>query len=73
MLGPLLFVIFINDIDKVVFNRESDLSKFADDTKIFKTIETGKDTMAMQKSLNSLVTWSQFWDCLLYTSDAADD
>jgi len=36
LLGPLLFLIFINDLDKDI---NSNILKFADDTKIFKEIE----------------------------------
>ena len=40
VLGPLLFLIFINDIDTVVGGVDT-IKKFADDTKVGKKVETG--------------------------------
>ncbi len=40
MLGPLLFIIYINDIGSRV---TSNISKFVDDTKIGRTNKTGED------------------------------
>ncbi len=42
MLGPLLFIIFINDMDEVV-RQINILKKFADDTKLGKTVQVEKD------------------------------
>ena len=42
VLGPLLFVIFINDMDDMVSQIDT-LKKFADDTKLGKTVRTEKD------------------------------
>ena len=40
VLGPLLFVIYINDIDKHIASK---ILKFADDTKIFNIVQSSKD------------------------------
>jgi len=54
ILGPLLFIIYINNI-----NHHSDILKFADDAKCFKhIIITGVDQLALQEDVNALVTWS---------------
>ena len=36
-LGPILFLIFINDLDD---DLSSEVLKFADDTKVFRTVKT---------------------------------
>ena len=49
--GPLLFTIFIDDIDEEAL---CEISKFADDTKITSQVNTLNDIRSMQKTL---VNW----------------
>ena len=58
VLGPLLFVIFINDLPDCV---TSEAYLFADDTKIFRVIANEEDRGELQKDLNQLDTWSKDW------------
>ena len=58
VLGPLLFIIYINDIETGV---KSTLSKFADDCKIKKKVENVVDATEVQTDLNTLVKWSEKW------------
>jgi hypothetical protein len=60
VLGPLLFVIFINDMDAVV-QQINILRKFADDTKLGKTVVTETDRDELQEALNQLCTWADTW------------
>jgi hypothetical protein len=60
VLGPLLFVIFINDMDDVVTQVDS-LKKFADDTKLGKTVRTEKDREELQAALDQLCAWADKW------------
>jgi hypothetical protein len=53
VLGPLLFLIFINDLDLV--------AKFADDTKLGQQIESDADRASLQSALNRLCGWSDQW------------
>ena len=53
ILGPLLFLIFINDITETVTS--SDLLLFADDTKCFKTIGNPSDCHLLQQDLHFLI------------------
>ncbi len=56
VLGPVLFIIFINDIDVGLNNF---ISKFADDTKIGNSIITDHDRMNLQEDLRNILEWSQ--------------
>ena len=58
VLGPLLFLIYIDDLCNVV---ESMKSLFADDTKVFRVIKSGEDHRIRQKDLNSLMDWARKW------------
>lgn len=58
VLGPLLFIIYINDLPEAV---NSEVQIFADDTKIFKAIETVADSLTMQEDLNNILEWSSKW------------
>lgn len=54
-LGPLLFIIFINDIvDKVSHCK---VSLFADDLKIYKTIVSVVDCRQLQSDLDAILQW----------------
>ena len=59
-LDPLLFIIFIDDIDDVA-NFIDKLRKFADDTKVGNTIKTQNDCDMLQKTLDNLWDWSVKW------------
>jgi len=58
VLGPLLFIMFINDLPTVV---TSSVLTFADDAKIFQVIRTEEDHKALQNDLNALHAWSTTW------------
>ena len=58
VLGPLLFVLYINDIDH---NMSSPLLKFADDTKAFRDVGVMEDVDKLRSDLANLYKWSQDW------------
>ena len=58
MLGPILFLIYINDLDTGVMNW---ILKFADNTKIYARICQDKDAVGLQSDLNRLLQWSLAW------------
>ena len=58
VLGPVLFLIYINDLDQDLVSK---ISKFADDTKLGKAVSTLEDCQSLQKDLDSLHNWSLEW------------
>ena len=60
VLGPILFVIYINDMPEVV-DKDSIVYLFADDTKVFRHIQSQEDTIQLQSDINNLLQWSEKW------------
>ena len=61
VLGPCLFLIYINDIDSAIDSTFVLMMKFADDTKIAAIVETSVDCRKLQDQINNLFKWSQKW------------
>ena len=61
VLGPLLFLIYISDLDD---NITSNVLKFADDTKVFRSVNNDGDKQHLQNDLDRLVKWSEKWQML---------
>ena len=58
ILGPLLFLIYVNDMPENVM---STAKMFADDTKVYKGIKIIDDCKILQDDLNNLAAWSSKW------------
>ena len=58
VLGPLLFLIYINDFEDGV---ASNILKFADGTTIFRRVQTRQECRTLQDDLNRLDQWSANW------------
>lgn len=58
VLGPLLFILYINDIDDGIVSR---LSKFADDTKLFSEVSTKSNVIKLQSDIDKLAQWVNTW------------
>ena len=58
VLGPILFLIFIDDIDIGIYNR---ILKFADDTKLFGQVNNLQQIESMQRDVDSLCEWADKW------------
>ena len=58
VLGPILFIIYINDLPESV---QSDVFLFADDTKILRQVENQEDAKHLQDDITALEEWSAKW------------
>ena len=56
VLGPILFLIYINDLEDDI---SSKVLKFADDTKVFRNVNNDTDKQSLQDDLDKLVKWSE--------------
>ncbi|CAB3982156.1 Hypothetical predicted protein [Paramuricea clavata] len=57
ILGPILFAVFINDLPEVISNGSPE-AMYADDTKLFRNINSTTDGDCLQESLSNLDKWS---------------
>ena len=58
VLGPLLFVIYINDLPDML---SSSCLMFADDSKVYRKINNEDDMIKLQQNLVALEEWSNNW------------
>ena len=61
VLGPILFLIYINDLEDDI---SSKVLKFTDDTKVFRKVTNDTDKQSLQDDLDKLVKWSEKWQML---------
>ena len=57
VLGPLLFLILISDIDNDIV--DSFLSSFADDTRVGKSVGSDDDVKKLQRDLDKIYAWAR--------------
>ena len=62
ILGPILFLVYINDLEEEV---TGSLLKFADDTNLFRKTKEIGDKQHLQDDIDKLVKWSEKWQMLL--------
>ncbi|CAM5138679.1 unnamed protein product [Natator depressus] len=62
VLGPILFNLFINDLEKGV---NSEVANFAGDTKLLKIVKTKADCEELQKDLAKVSVWATKWQMKL--------
>ena len=61
VLSPALFIIYINDFDNSIL---SNLSKFADDAKLYRSVTSDYERGLLQADLDKLSVWSEEWQML---------
>jgi ribonuclease P/MRP protein subunit RPP40 len=69
VLGPILFILFINDIESVCQSCVK-LKLFADDLKLSSVVEVANDknSVALQQSLDNIYSWANAWQLRINVS-----
>jgi hypothetical protein len=68
VLGPLLFLAYINDMPETIIHSETRL--FADDTILFRAINGTIDSQLLQEDLTALENWENGWQMSFNPSTA---
>ena len=58
VLGPTLFLLYINDISEGI---HSQIKLFADDCLVYRNVQTSTDQQILQQDLNTLIKWADKW------------
>ena len=67
VLGPLLFVVFINDLPEVI-DEDSTMYMYADDTKLYRHIRAIDDTEVAQSDIDAMDEWGEEWGMFFHPS-----
>ena len=59
VLGPILFLIYINDLPDCI--KHSTIGLFADDCIIYRQILNDNDTLLLQEDINAITNWASTW------------
>ena len=65
VLGPLLFLIYINDIEN---NIDSQLRLFADDCLLYRVTKSARDCVNLQNDISQLCDWESTWQMTFNSS-----
>jgi ribonuclease P/MRP protein subunit RPP40 len=63
VLGPILFAIYVNDLPGAV--RNSSVRLYADDSKLYFSVNSVEDAAAFQEDLNRIHAWANEWQLTL--------
>ncbi|MEW8548207.1 MAG: reverse transcriptase family protein, partial [Candidatus Thiodiazotropha sp.] len=60
VLGPLMFLLYINDIGAKI-SPQTTIKLFADDALLYRTIDSPSDELQLQHDLDTMIDWSKTW------------
>ena len=60
VLGPLMFLIYVNDVADL-FTDGSCVNMYADDVKLYLEIENDSNVAMLQQNIDKFVKWAQTW------------
>ena len=66
VLGPLLFLLYIDDLHNIV--RHSKLKLYADDVALYREIKSEADCQLLQEDLDQICSWANKWQLRLNVS-----
>ena len=64
ILGPLLFLVYVNDLPDCI-SSSSSLAMFADDSKCYHPIQCSEDAEVLQCDINAIDSWCKEWQMSL--------
>ena len=56
LLGPLFFIVYINDLPGVI-SKDSSIALYADDSKMYRVISTQEDLSTFQSDIDKISDW----------------
>ena len=66
VLGPLLFILYIDDLQSVI--KHSTLKIFADDVALYREVASSADCLLLQQDLDNFYSWTIKWQLRLNAS-----
>ena len=57
ILGPLLFLIYLNPLTKILLSRGTSLALYADDIVVYRPLSSPADIEALQSDVDRIVEW----------------
>ena len=66
LLGPLLFIVCVNDLPGV-FSRGSSIALYADDSKIYRVIHTQEDLSTFRSDIDKISEWCKMKKMIMNT------
>jgi hypothetical protein len=60
ILGPVLFILYINDLPEIL-SPDTLCAIFADDTKVYRQIKDNRDQQELQEDINKIAVWGSTW------------
>ena len=61
VIGPLMFLIYINDLATLLSRYSVKVKLFADDVKLYVRVVSNADVTELQMALSALTSWADYW------------